>query len=463
MTAAAPHTTTTTTATTGKPESFVQRWLLMPKALYLVLNCVIYAVHMMSTKSFVEDWGLKPYQVGYVASMMCINFFGAMFWSNLADKTNKYKAILVVCTIAYAGFFSLLTPKIAGLLSGYADAKKVYTAVVFLIANFFQSALFPLMDANIIGSLSRNPNFTKDMFGRQRLPGVFGHSVISLVAAQVNKWVGSYDGMYLVLDISALLLVVLIFLGISNEQGPRPAGFSHHGGHGEKAAAVVDASGKARSPNVILLTNPNFLFFMLFSMSAGVMRSVMTNFQPFFIQTTMKRSDIETAITQMFRMFTQIPIFFFNKQLINFFGTYWLMIMAQCFGILFVAGYALMPSAPEWYYFTYVLELFKGMWSSLIVTACIRIASDIAPKGCEGTAQGLWAGNYSGLSAAVGGFFGGFVLWLTDDLKTVFLVTAVMSAVLTLIFALKFIFIDRVIGLPCMPAKRAPSTAPVKA
>jgi MFS family permease len=133
------------------------------------------------------------------------------------------------------------------------------------------------------------------------------------------------------------------------------------------------------------------------------------------------------------------------------------------------------------YNFILFIELLKGFSSGLISSSAIAIVADISPPGCEATAQGLYSGMYSGLAMAVGGLISGSYLQIfyqsenqikkkspslsDDDLKSeferqqandiqnMFLIVCIMTTLITIGLGAKYIFKDRVMGIPGFPRR----------
>lgn len=446
-------------------------WMIMPKLLYFFLNVVIYSTHSLGPQYFVKEFGFADYQVSYISAFTGFNFIGAIVWSWLADRTGKHKLILMATSLCYALTFSALL-KDPFYKYGQERLRFIYTCVIYTLANFFNSALFPLLDANIMATMANNPKFTKENFGRQRLFGSLGHTASTVLAAVlVEKYFG-FPGMFGLLCLSAIIFSVLVWFGIEGRVEPGMTGHGHHGhgGGGESKNPSVglkdtlpnsptpsppdihgqmqtDTRVSVKNPVWILVTSGNFMFFMFFVLIAGIGRSAMTNYQTYFLLNNLDQTAIDGAITTFFRLIFEISVFFFGKKLMHAVGIYWLLILSQIAGIARIAGYALLSPEYSWaYYATFGLETIKGLNSGLFSLSAIRIASDLAPKGCENSAQGLFSGNYSGLSMAAGGIIGGILLWIqnpnaADRMQTMFwwvtLITGFFTGLFTLIYGVQ--------------------------
>ena len=160
-------------------QGIIHRWLILPKLLYFMLYLLGYSLHAFQTKFFINWWNFTSYQVGYMMALQCFNFFGSIFWSQLADKTGKHRTITMVNAFVYCALNALM-------LIHYFDSErwtgKFWIVGLSTLAGIFLSSLFPLVDAQVVGLLARDGSFSKDIFGRQRLWGSISHSVATAMS-----------------------------------------------------------------------------------------------------------------------------------------------------------------------------------------------------------------------------------------------------------------------------------------
>lgn len=476
------------------------RWngefLILPKLIYLTLNSAIYATHNYTAMYFYKMWDIQIYQFGAVSSLSAVQFVGALFWAHLADRTGRHKSILLVCTVLYGLFFCLLQLKLFES-SAKLSYKIAYSATMYGLSCFFVSCLFPLVDTQVFSILAKDPNFTKETFGRQRLWGTLGHGLVTFAVGTSIYFFG-FVGMFIVLVASCLSFILMILLGIpsdikiikggGSQQGAPPSqsatredcpaaakGTTEGAEEGADADAEAevddDAVAKGRllkgrdveeggtpgcskrcllTPAIRVLLDANFLFLAVVIMCAGYVRSVMSNFLGFYMQTEMKQSEIMVAIAIGFRMASEAAIFFYNKQLLRTIGLHWMLIIAQAAGLLRVLAYSLLPPDGNWFYLSFAIELLKGTSTACLISSAVRMANDIAPKGCVNTAQAYISGIYSGLSLAVGGALGGFIIYILPghSVADMFRVTFYMGLVALVLCILKYSLVDRIILVP---------------
>lgn len=491
--------------------------LIMPKMLYFGLNLVVYAVHTYSAKFFSTEWNLRIYQFGYVAAFSGASFFGAMFWSAIADKINRPKLLINLCTVLYCVFTCLmLVPlfdkKEQPWLSG------AYLASCFGLGQFALSGCFPLLDAVVMAMLAKDPRNGKEIFGRQRLWGSIAHSVATglsdlsikiagfLAAGRFLEHAEEKSGIFAaaaqrgpfgMLGICTVLFMLAVTAGVPNnlEVDLKKRGHGHHappptGSQGQQGQSSGTATGAAveeshedqaasqQSPLIRLIMMPSFVFFLLFAVVAGYVRSIMTYFQPYFITEVLGQKNTVMTIAGIFRAITEVAVFFMGKQFMAWMGPHWMLIASQIAGIVRIIGYYFLPipapkdpkaptrdintgkklfvekqPMPTWSMAAlFALELLKGVNTGFVVSAAIQLAFSIAPPGCGNTAQGLFSGVYTGLASVVGGAFGGLLIYLSKPendpegdfgLAKMFMVSAVITTITTGLFVLKYGFVDK--------------------
>jgi hypothetical protein len=422
-----------------------------------------------------KDWGFTNSQVGFVMALQGINFIGAIVWTSAADRTGKHKWLLAGATMMAALFFVVNNlPKILGYKFATPFQQMLFTFIALGFSWFFQSAMFPLLDSAMIGMLAKNPKFTKDQFGNQRLFGSPAHVIGTFLGAFFQAFGNKSVYLYQInAFVCASIFVFLVVIAVPNVDAAAAKSFGHHGAQPEKKATTVHMGAeqegqKDAHPVVRLLTNIPFLFFMLFVVSAGLLANTLTIFQQILVSDRHKaiaealkakgqaaqgtdHSTTKAALTRIPAAASEIVVYLTAKHITRALGIYWLLIFSQIAGLLRIFGYALIE---ENTYFPYFLEITKGLNSGFIVSAGVRIASDIALPGTATTAQGLFSGTYKGISISLAGIGCGIILlFLNQNIKSLFFVIGGFSLFTTFGFFLKFLLVDRVIGFPGFPRK----------
>ena len=92
MTDSAPYPTsapTTIPAPTllARLSSFSQHWLLVPKALYFLLNLAFYSCYTFRAKYLREVYGIADNEYGIVAAVLSlVVFLSGYLWSYISDR-----------------------------------------------------------------------------------------------------------------------------------------------------------------------------------------------------------------------------------------------------------------------------------------------------------------------------------------------------------------------------------------
>lgn len=469
-----------------KNQSFMQKYLIWPKILYFWLSMAIYSCNSLLGPLMKDSWHLTNSQFGFLSALQGVNFIGAIFWTNMADKTGRHRILLVIATLMSAFFFFVNNlPKIISLYRPFSwnstITDMIYTCTSLAMCWIFQSALFPLIDSAMLSLLTRLPGFSKDQFGYQRLCGSPAHSLAGIVQGIAKVVVDNkkYDVLvYQVVACTAsIIFSVFVFMGVP----AYTVTVSKHGHHGgqkdDKNNTAVNVPAHEmkkdeRSPVVRLLTNPGFLFYLLFVTSAGLLANTLTIFQPIAVfeakraaakaeeaaliaagkpvepKAHNKWDFLQAALFRVPASISEIVVYFSSKHLVATLGVYWLLLFSQFCGIIRILGYAYSPDKVHDIVY-YLLEVTKGLNSGLIVSAGVRVASDIALPGTATTAQGLFSGVYKGISISLAGGSGAIILaTFNDNLKTLFKFIGFTAVFTTGSFFLKFLLIDRTIGLP---------------
>ena len=441
-------------------ESFFERWLIMPKLLYFLLNMFVYAFHGLMAIYFVKELKLSYAKYSFATSVIASNFVGAMVWGQLADRTGRYKTIIVSTCLLQTVVACLLLMK--EWFPAEATMRYICVFVALFFFNFFLSAAFPLLDAQILGMLTANPKVSKEQFNNQRVFGAFGHFAATLLSFYLFDEYGRNGQIVNQLAI-CFAFCLAVMLGVPDV---KPVKGGHHGHHAQSKSEKAGGEPVAvpRSPALTLLSNANFMFFMIFIGFSGIIRAISTNFQKIISDAVSKGSNKKNAWFDLPRMFSEVFVYWTAKYVKNALGVYWVLVFSQLVGVFRMLGYGLLATSSDYAsYYTIGLELMKGFNSGLISSSAIPIAYGLAPAGCESTAQGLYSGNYSGLSMALGSVIGGCILLFlyTDDAhqlqncQDMFFWIAIAALIITVLLTFKYIFVDRVMGIPGFPRRHS--------
>lgn len=516
--------------------AFNSKWMVTHKLLYVTINMYIYNFHTILPLIFTQKagWKLQWNWYGLITTVLVGNFVGGKFWGEMADRTGKHKKIIIGTAFAYSflGFLVCFPEYIVGSKESTFYFRMVYAYLLFFAFNFILSAAFPLTDRLVLGMLAANPNATKDSHGFQRLWGAAGHLFIGLgsiaalgifaknpnYTAEQNKNLEFYKWISIcfIQVFCTIVYSLAVWLFVPDNIKASKGGHGHGAPAAKKAVASDDNDNKdfdkdegsddddsqvvseTRTPTMILMSNPGFVMFMAFIMCSGIVRCITTNYQKLIVINSVPSKSAShglyvAAMTEIPRALSEVSAYILSPLFKRVLGVYWVLMFSQIAGIVRLFGYGILKRNKEWTsWFSYTLELLKGFSSGLISCSAIPIANEMAPAGCETTAQTMYSGMYSGLSFGVGGtvcfvaisifqYYG----WGMDkaealrsefdgsklspeevDLKiqsmaavfnaqTLFVGSAFICSIVTISLMAKFIFVDHVMGIPGYPARRS--------
>jgi hypothetical protein len=200
-----------------------------------------------------------------------------------------------------------------------------------------------------------------------------------------------------------------------------------------------------RKPLAQLLTNPDYVFLLVFVFLSGTARAVMTSFAAMYWNEDMDLTTRQIGVAANFGILMEIGLFFAAPFLLDFFGIYWMLIFSQTAMVLRCWVYAFLPAKPSMFWVVYLTELLKGVAFGFGQTAGVKICGDVAPPGLEATAQALYTSFYSQLPAVIAAAAGGR-LYQHFGGKVLFYTTAILSTVALALFLLKYTLDGRLCG-----------------
>ena len=347
-----------------------------------------------------------PYQVLYYQSL---SFTGAQIGlivgiaplitmvslplvTGFADRTNKHGLVMgLSLLVVILGLVLLPTLKTFILLLGLAILFSVFFSPIMSLST--SATMFMLGDR-------------KDLYGRIRLGGTIGFSIVATVAGALVETYGLRMGFW-----GAAALFAIAFL-----VGQKLV-------HGEEESEKPAERGRASD----LLRNPHFLLFLLIGLSGGIsFATINTYLFPYMKELDAGESAMGLALT--IGTIVEIPVLFFANRFIRRFGAYVLLMFSIAMtGLRFL----LLAVAPNPVFVLFV-QLLNGLNYPLLNVAGVTYADEHAPQGFRATAQGLFNVSTGGIGSAIGGFAGG-LLFESVGARGMYLVLCILM-VLVLVF-----------------------------
>ena len=398
-----------------KTTKYVNRdpYFIVPKVLYFLLNWLAYSTHSFLFQFIGLTWGIHKDRLNLSMVFQIFNFFGAMYWGSLADRTRKYKLIAAGCVIVNTAFVCAMA---FPLFSG--NMRFAYYCVLTAGQCFFSAGTFPMIDAIVLSILEADPTAGKDCYGSQKAFGTIAHNITTkVVHSAYEKFGQDFFVMYYSAIGSMLALTLSLLYAV-----PDRLRIKAHKHHGPTKKAEDEEPVPEGSSTIGLLKKPSFVIFLLSILAAGIVRSVNTNNHSLYMTDYLK-ADKKLIGDMMIigRLLPELLLLFFAKKLMEYMGPYWFLILGQLSGVVRILLYLLLkPLGCEnfpYFQIIFVIEMLKGVNSSLVSAGAFRIASDLAPAAWGGAAQTLVAGVWQGVSMLFAALiaYGVLVMYGKDD------------------------------------------------
>jgi MFS family permease len=395
-------------------------YFLVPKALYFLLNWLIYSTHTYQAQFITAQWGISmsDFNLSYVFQLF--NFVGSMVWGTVVDRTRKFKLVAAGCVIMTTLFtVAMAFPPQSWTLSW----RLAYFYLLSAASFFFSAGTFPIIDAIVMSALSQDPTAGRDLIGRQKMFGTISHNISTFFIHELYDLCGQdYNVMfYSLVGTMAPLVLTLVYHVPDSLRIER---HKHHGhGHGSgkdvSSDSVNEEADEKASPVLGLLRRPAFLFFLFVILAAGIVRSVNTNNHSAFLTDYLYLDKRDVGNLMLARLPFELGLLFYAKQIMVHTGPYWFLILGQLAGIVRITAYLILrpDHGKDAFDFSILLfqESLKGINSSMVSAGMVRIAADLAPQQWSGTAQTLVAGTWQGVSMACAALIAYAVLKLTDN------------------------------------------------
>lgn len=446
--------------------------------MYFTMNLVVYSFHLYRGPFIVDYLELGKGYVGLSGTLMGLASFPCItMWSGLADRLGRHKLVLSGITIATVACFELLFLKFESMTLRF-----FYTTAMLMLYSAFLAGMQPLLDYEALELLSSKPGFSKEIYGRQRLWGTVAYSCITLGGAYLMKIFGGFEVLGVIMPTAAVVFVVtLYFTALPDKPKKFTLRNRKQKGHVEmnekplpetnetteynekpelaqyqqpteitnsndslvpiKTDQLHEQRSKQKSPWKTLLTNANYMFFLLVVLMLGLARATMTLYLTVFWSNSMELSKMQIAYAgAIFGMALEIVVFFVAKYIAPVLGNYWMLVIAQLAMATRCWAYYFIPTEPGLAWCVYLIELLKGLSFGMAHSAAIKIANECAPEGLEATSQALYNSVYVQLPTVIAGLAG---LWGFGQLgeaaeKMMFLGTAIISSVALVLFGVKY-------------------------
>ena len=401
--------------------NILQKWenkfLIVPKLLQMVVCMQYYTLHNMRVLFATDKFNISVKQYGeFNAYIQCITFFSNIFIGQFADRTGKHRKILITLMLVTFGIMSLF----------YLDNFYAFNAVVFWLVLYayqtFNLPKQPLLDKIIYDYLSEKPDGATSEYGKQRMWGTVAYTAATFVAeSMVKTYVNDkpvytwnnlliYCGVFTAISFLSLVFLVHTKESIKNTQ---------------KTSGYIQ-----------LMKNKEYSFFIFIMFMSAITRQGMSNYLASFharvlqikpyklpeswpswwcaVVNVFNKNYISTFT--VFGTFFEILSMYFSGPIINRFGYFIPLLLAQVISLVrFAAYYAMDKKGKHVFLQSCFIELIKGLYFGLAYISAFNIASKLAPPYLSATSQMIFQGVFNALGSLISGK--AFSLFFGDSLK----------------------------------------------
>jgi PPP family 3-phenylpropionic acid transporter len=344
------------------------RRLLYAKAFYFCFYAAM-GGYTFFLSLYYKQLGLDDRQIGLVVGLPpLMTLVSAPLWGQLRDRMRHGRWLLPLACLA-------TLPLVAAI--GLAHDVGLLVPLTLVYA-FFLAPIAPLADHMTLTLLGEQ----RHLYGRQRIWGAVGFGLAAWVVGLLSERLGLRAIFVSFMCMMALCAVTALGLG------------------GAQPPAAVERGGSGLGE---LLRKPSWLLFLLSMFLVGASVSAVNNFYPLFLQSLGGRVGLY-GFSIALSTLSELPIFLLSSRLLRRWGSGGVLLMAMS---VYVLRWLLLSAAwsPE---LAVASQLLHGLTFSALWVGGVSYAQLRSPERLGATAQGLFSGTVSGISA-VGSFAGGLI------------------------------------------------------
>jgi PPP family 3-phenylpropionic acid transporter len=319
---------------------------------------------------FFQQLGFSGAEIGLLTGAApLITFFGAPFWTRLADSTHRHRRIMTL-TMGTAIVAVCLIPLFRAFLPILING---------LCLSFFMAPVSSFADNSTMHTLG----VKREHFGRVRLGGSIGFALMAAIAGVVVQ----NTELRVAFWVAGCLYLLALLVSRKFD----------HGTSGAKPAAQHGAG--------TLLRDPRWIVFLGIAFAGGLALTAVNNYLfPLMKELGARESIMGIALT--IGTVFEFPILFFSNRLIRFFKPYGLFLLSMVFTgtRLLLLGWNTSPDL------ILLIQLLNGLSFPVMIISGVAYAHERAPGGYTTSAQGMFSAMVFGIGCAAGGFLGGPLL-----------------------------------------------------
>lgn len=445
-------------------------YLLFPKSIFFLVNFILYTTYTYQLDYLADVWELNITSSGFITSIPIVSFFSAIAWSSLAQRTGRYKeiivAVIVLYSLCFASFRGLST-----IMLGSEDWKRfAVVSAIYGSMSVLASALFPLLDHKIYKKLAKDRRFSPEIFGRQRLWGTVGQGVSGFVAGWGIKQYG-YVSIFCFSAIASFTFVLLAIFGFESSYANANANTDTDSKSKDKADDNTDLKEETKNQVEKIswmsamkkLMHLKFISFLLVILVASYSRAIVGNFLVRYLKICLKINKNTSGFLILMRTLPEIACFFFSKNMLHTFGVNNMLLFAQIAGLIRVTTYAWLPEEHKWVPF--VIESLRGVNNAFLMASGVRLSHELAPIEAQTVAQGFFHGIFGNLTTGTAGILASLIslqVKKNDEncsdaeiIRIIFKVSSYGSIVGLLIFGFFYFISRKTVTIKTLPALKS--------
>lgn len=417
----------------SKCKAFMSEWLILYKFLYFFRGMAIASTDTLVALDFYNIWGMSYSMVGYLMSMLIVDFIGSIFWGYVADKYGYRRYILYTATLIYAVvFFISGVPKIFHIHLS-SEGELAFLCVTSSVTWFFQSAIVPLTDSSVLQYIKDDLGLTENVFNHQRL----FHDIGFIIGATISGYT-YHAGIHQkpIYHFNAFIFTMVYFALVIAELKSYDASIPPD--NNEEESVMTD-----NNPIRTLLTNMEFMSLLIITITNGLCVNILFIYQGIYVQGE-DTDTVKASLMSALATGSEVLFYFLSEVIKKYVDIQWLLYISQSSIILRVFGYTLINDNNT-IWLPYLLCLCGGFNYAFFYPTAIEIASEIAPKGSTTLALGILNGCFDGMSIMLAGIIGGSLMLINDmTIKMLFSIIAYITISITLLFLMKFVVYDKI-------------------
>jgi MFS transporter, PPP family, 3-phenylpropionic acid transporter len=353
----------------NKKKIHPSRDLFIAKLFYLIFYAAV-GSYVVFFNVYLQGKGFNGTQIGWLGSLPpLISLVASPFWSSLADRFQKHRAIAAGCAF-FAGILSLM------LLS----ANQYWLLLILIgLLFFFRDPLIAYIDSSVMNILAHH----EGSYGRQRLWGSIGFIITSFGLGLI---ISESDLTPIFWLQAALLSVGCTALALLLPPISRGGSVNLHQGF------------------IKLAKDRKVILFLLANMIFGIGVTSFLNFLGLHIL-ALNGTESQVGLAFAMKAILEIPVMYAGARWFRRFS-YGRLLQIGLIGFAIIWGMMIVATNP-----IQIIVIITGMGIVYAIywVAAVGYADKMAPPGLNTTAQSFVIASHYGLGGSLGAIIGGYI------------------------------------------------------